>query len=121
LLTLLLVVSPTVEDDALQVDSPEQEPVDDDFDDEDIEELHLPGTPSPAFERADPFDGLYGAGGSPKKSPLRKKLQRPKEKPRSQQLDYVNSLPYEAETLEEMDEKLEFIVRRLVDCIRAKD
>lgn len=112
-----------MEDDALQVDSPEQEPVDDDFDDEDIEELHLPGTPSPAFERADPFGELYGTSGSPKKSPLKKRrrLPRPQEKPRSTQLDYPNALPYETETLEEMDEKLEFIVRRLVDCVRAKD
>ncbi|GAA5836406.1 hypothetical protein JCM11251_007072, partial [Rhodosporidiobolus azoricus] len=106
-----------MEDDALQVDSPEQEPVDDDFDDEDIEELHLPVTPSPAFERANPFDGLY------KKSPIKKRrrLVRPKEKPRSEQLDYPKSLPYETESLEEMDRKLEEIVRRLVDCVRAKD
>ncbi|BGP18854.1 hypothetical protein JCM10213_003509 [Rhodosporidiobolus nylandii] len=110
-----------VEDDALQVDSPEQEPFDD-FDDEEIDELHLPGTPSPAFERANPFDGLYGANGA-KKSPQKKvrRLRRPKEKPRSEQLDYPNSLPYQAETIEEMDEKLEFIVRRLVDCVKAKD
>ncbi|GAA5854935.1 hypothetical protein JCM8547_004128 [Rhodosporidiobolus lusitaniae] len=108
----------SMEDDAIQVDSPEQEPVDDDFDDEDIDELHLPATPSPAFERANPFDGLYG-----KKSPQKKRrrLVRPKEKPRSEQLDYPKSLPYEAEGLEEMDQKLEVIVRRLVDCVRAKD
>ncbi|GAA6033408.1 hypothetical protein JCM8097_006736 [Rhodosporidiobolus ruineniae] len=107
-----------MEDDALQVDSPEQEPFDD-FDDEDIEELHLPVTPSPAFERANPFDNLYGKGKSPQKK--RRRLIRPKEKPRSEQLDYPQSLPYEAESLEEMDQKLEVIVRRLVDCVRAKD
>ncbi|GAA6008845.1 hypothetical protein JCM10207_001745 [Rhodosporidiobolus poonsookiae] len=108
-----------MEDDALQVDSPEQEPVDDDFDDEDIDELHLPATPSPAFERANPFDTAFTSKRSPIKK--RRRLIRPKEKPRSEQLDYPNSLPYEAESLEEMDEKLELIVRRLIDCVRAKD
>ncbi|GAA5990324.1 hypothetical protein JCM11641_006250, partial [Rhodosporidiobolus odoratus] len=107
-----------LEDDALQVDSPEQDPVDD-FDDEEIDELHLPPTPSPAFERANPFDALDGSAKSPSKKVER--LRRPKEKPREQQLDYPQSLPYETESLEEMDQKLELIVRRLVDCVRAKD
>lgn len=110
-----------MEDDALQIDSPEQEPIDD-FDEEDFEELHLPATPSPGLERANPFDGLGRKSLSPQQQiKKRRRLVRPKEKPREQQLDYQNSLPYKAEGLEEMDRKLEEIVRRLIDCVRAKD
>jgi proteasome activator subunit 4 len=46
---------------------------------------------------------------------------RPKEKPRETQLEYQNALPYEVETLDVMDQRLDEIVRRLVDCVRAKD
>ena len=46
---------------------------------------------------------------------------KPKEKPRLDQLDYQKALPYETESLEEMDTRLELILRRLVDCVRAKD
>lgn len=111
-----------MEDDAIQIDSPEQEPVDD-FDGSDFEELHLPGTPSPSVERANPFDT---AGRSKTTSPQqaakkRRRLRTPREKPRSEQLDYQKSLPYPTESIEDMDNKLEEIVRRLVDCVRAKD
>ncbi|GAA6053733.1 hypothetical protein JCM3770_003189 [Rhodotorula araucariae] len=110
-----------MEDDALQIDSPEQEPVDD-FDVSDFEELHLPATPSPATERANPFDSSGRKSTSPQQAPKkRRRLPRPKEKPRSQQLDYQEALPYATESIEEMDKKLEEIVRRLVDCVRAKD
>ncbi|GAA5990546.1 hypothetical protein JCM10908_003124 [Rhodotorula pacifica] len=116
-----------MEDDAIQVDSPEQDPVD--LDDDDIEQsLILDGTPSPQYERQDPFDAAATPGGrhkslSPKSSVVkkRKRLIKPQEKPREEQLDYPESLPYETESLEEMDAKLEEIVRRLVDCVRAKD
>ncbi|BGP22448.1 Proteasome activator BLM10 [Rhodotorula toruloides] len=108
-----------LEDDAIQVDSPEQEAFDE-FDDDIDEELILPGTPSPAFERANPFDALGRKSLSPQPK-KRRRLVRPKEKPRQEQLDYPESLPYETESLEEMDRKLEEIVRRLIDCVRAKD
>lgn len=49
------------------------------------------------------------------------KLARPKEKPRQEQLDYQKALPYETESLEVMDARLEEILRSLVDCVRAKD
>ncbi|GAA5921528.1 hypothetical protein JCM1841_000553 [Sporobolomyces salmonicolor] len=121
---LLFAPLPTVEDDALQVDSPEQDPVDE-IDDEEPDELHLPATPSPAFERANPFDDPYRRSVSPSptkpKTKPKPKLVKPREKPREEQLDYPQSLPYEAESLEEMDAKLEEIVRRLIDCVRAKD
>ncbi|GAA5959559.1 hypothetical protein JCM21900_003196 [Sporobolomyces salmonicolor] len=114
----------SMEDDALQVDSPEQDPVDE-IDDEEPDELHLPATPSPAFERANPFDDPYRRSVSPSptkpKTKPKPKLVKPREKPREEQLDYPQSLPYEAESLEEMDAKLEEIVRRLIDCVRAKD
>lgn len=118
-----------MEDDAIQVDSPEQDPVD--LDDDDIEQsLILEDTPSPQYERQDPFDPKAGGSSEPRNKSLspksslvrkRKRLIKPHEKPREEQLDYPESLPYETETLEEMDAKLEVIVRRLVDCVRAKD
>ncbi|KAM0751556.1 hypothetical protein T439DRAFT_300497 [Meredithblackwellia eburnea MCA 4105] len=93
-------------DDILEVDSPEHPPVNDLADDE-FEELQLPSrltSPGPTTSR-----------------PPNSRLDWPTEKPRSKQLDYQNALPYEVETLEEMDLKLEHIVRRLVECIKAKD
>lgn len=114
-----------MEDDALQVDSPEQDPVDE-IDDEEIDDLHLPATPSPAVERANPFDShRQVTSPTPNGSnPIKKrkaKLVRPKEKPRNEQLDYPQALPYEAESIEEMDHRLEEIVRKLIDCVKAKD
>lgn len=92
------------EDDVLEVDSPEQEPVDD-LEDYEVDELHLPPTST-------------AAGTTAKR---RSKLARPKEKPREKQLQYLDSVPYGCESLEEMDRRLEEIVRRLIDCVRAKD
>lgn len=114
-----------MEDDALQVDSPEHDPVDE-IDDEEIDDLHLPATPSPAVERANPFDShRHVPTTSPNGSnPIKKrktKLVRPKEKPRKEQLDYPEALPYPAESIEEMDERLELIVSKLIDCVKSKD
>ncbi|GAA5895195.1 proteasome activator BLM10 [Sporobolomyces salmoneus] len=114
-----------MEDDALQVDSPEQDPVDE-IDDEEIDDLHLPATPSPAVERANPFDShrhvtTPSPNGSNPVKRRKSKLVKPKEKPRKEQLDYPQALPYEAESIEEMDRRLEEIVRRLIDCVKAKD
>ncbi|KAK4046499.1 Proteasome activator BLM10 [Microbotryomycetes sp. JL201] len=102
-----------MEDDRLEVDSPEQAPVDD-IEDEEIDELLLPGTPggsAPSTPQAAALKGPF----------KRSKLRKPKEKPRESQLEYQRNLPYEVETLEEMDRRLEEIVRRLIDCVRAKD
>ncbi len=98
-----------MDDDILELDSPEQEPVDDIDDDDLVMDLHLPPQAkgsSPQHDRA---------------KPTKRKLPKPKEKPRTEQLDYPNSLPYGVETIEEMDHKLDLILRRLVDCVRAKD
>lgn len=111
------------DDDVLEVDSPEvgdgappsratgltpspvlQQPPVDGIEDEDEEELVLP--PSAA---------------TPVSIPTTPRLAPPKEKPRAEQLEYQKSLPYAVESLEEMDGKLELIVRRLVECIQAKD
>ena len=98
-----------MDDDILELDSPEQEPVDD-IDDGDLaEDLHLP----PAARDASPQQD--------RAKPAKRKVPKPKEKPRTEQLDYPKSLPYAVESLEEMDGKLDLILRRLVDCVRAKD
>lgn len=73
-----------------------------------MDDLQLPSTP----------------GASSLLTPTKKatsKLPQPKEKPRETQLEYQQSLPYPVEGLDEMDRRLEEIVRRLVDCVRAKD
>ena len=36
-------------------------------------------------------------------------------------MDLPKSMPYHVETLAEMDARLDFIMRRLVDCVEAKD
>ncbi|KAK4048054.1 Proteasome activator BLM10 [Microbotryomycetes sp. JL221] len=102
-----------MEDDHLEVDSPEHEPVDD-IEDEEIDELHLPGTPGASTPSTPQTSSL--------RPPFKRaKLKKPKEKPRETQLEYQRNLPYEAESLDEMDRRLEEIVRHLIDCVRAKD
>ncbi|KAM0792923.1 hypothetical protein ACM66B_002682 [Microbotryomycetes sp. NB124-2] len=103
-----------MEDDHLEVDSPEHAPVDD-IEDEEIDELHLPGTPSGSTP------STPQASSSLRPSFKRAKLKKPKEKPRENQLEYQRNLPYQVESLDEMDQRLEEIVRRLIDCVRAKD
>lgn len=100
-----------MDDDILELDSPEQEPVDDMADDDLLDDLHLP-------------PGAAGTSPMPtsKDTPHKtRKLRKPKEKPRNEQLDYPNSLPYATESIEVMDGRLDVILRRLVDCVRAKD
>ena len=79
------------EDNLLQLDSPELEPADEIVDDED--------------------DGM------PK---ITLSLRPPKED-RSKSLSYLESVPYEVETLAEADARLELIMRRLADCVKSKD
>jgi proteasome activator subunit 4 len=87
----------------LEVDSPEQEPADDIEDYGDIDELSaLPPATTASMKKPG-------------------KLHKAKEKPREDQLQYMDSVPYECESLHEMDRRLEEIVRRLIDCVRAKD
>jgi hypothetical protein len=41
--------------------------------------------------------------------------------PRLRHMHLAKCLPYETESLEEMDTRLEFIVRRILDCVQAGD
>lgn len=96
------------EDDVLEVDSPEQPALDDILDEDyggdldDLSALPPPASSAVTMKRE-------------------RKLQKPKEKPREKQLQYMESVPYECESLQEMDNRLEEIVRRLIDCVKAKD
>jgi proteasome activator subunit 4 len=36
-------------------------------------------------------------------------------------LEYQRSVPYPVEDIAEMDRRLDFIVRRLTDCVKARD
>lgn len=36
-------------------------------------------------------------------------------------LEHIQALPYKAESIEEMDRRLDLIMRRLVDCVETKD
>ncbi len=45
----------------------------------------------------------------------------PKPDPRLSRLTLQKCLPYEVETLAEMDERLEVIVARLLDCVEARE
>ena len=89
------------DDDVLEVDSPMEPVVDiDDDEDEEIPILNLDGSPAD-------------------RSALQSKKQ--KGENRHLQLEYPNSLPYACESLEEFDARLDHIIRRLIDSVRAKD
>ncbi|KAH8929547.1 hypothetical protein BT69DRAFT_1292546 [Atractiella rhizophila] len=78
-------------EDILQVDSPMDPPID---------LLSTPGSPSaPPPPQHDDSSTL----------------------PREKRLEYSDQLPYACESLEEMDARLELIVRRLVECVRARE
>ncbi|KAH8919753.1 hypothetical protein BT69DRAFT_1352911 [Atractiella rhizophila] len=78
-------------EDILQVDSPMDPPID---------LLSTPGSPSaPPPPQHDDSSTL----------------------PREKRLEYSDQLPYACESLEEMDTRLELIVRRLVECVRARE
>ena len=79
------------EDNLLALDSPELEPADEIVDDE--------------------ADGL----------PHISLSLRPPKEDRSKSLSYLESVPYEVETLAEADARLELIMRRLADCVKSKD
>jgi hypothetical protein len=71
------------DDDILEIDSPEQEMLDDVIDEVEVDAL-LDGAETPSITR---------------------KVSRRVEKPRHEQLEYSNALPYETESLDEMDIK----------------
>lgn len=51
-------------------------------------------------------------------------LWRPRKRPiedRTTMLQYPNSLPYECNTLEQVDAQLELIMSRLIECVRTRD
>ncbi|SJX61736.1 related to BLM10-proteasome activator subunit [Sporisorium reilianum f. sp. reilianum] len=90
------------DDDVLEIDSPMEPAVDlDEDEDEEMPILSLDGG-STADRTAHPAKKQKGEN-------------------RNLLLEYPNSLPYTCETLEEFDARLDHIIRRLVDCVRAKD
>ncbi|SPO23145.1 related to BLM10 - proteasome activator subunit [Ustilago trichophora] len=89
------------DDDVLEIDSPMEPAVD--IDDDEDEEM--------------PILSLDGGSSDRSSQPAKK----PKGENRHLQLDYPQSLPYECESLEEFDARLDHIIRRLVDCVRTKD
>ena len=44
-----------------------------------------------------------------------------KKDPRLDMLDWPESLPYECETLDEFDDRVDQVVRRLVDCVTTRE
>jgi len=89
------------DDDILEIDSPLEQAVD--IDDDEIDELLLEGR-----------TGI--ASGS------RKPIHYPsKTEDRASMMHYADSLPYECENLEEFDERMQLICRRLVDCVRTRE
>ena len=67
--------------------------------DSDVEDYNLDGTPS--------------AASIARKAKL--------EAQRSEQLEYPQSLPYQCESLQEFDQRLDYICRKLVDCVETKE
>ncbi|UZJ50775.1 hypothetical protein CBS101457_000095 [Exobasidium rhododendri] len=94
------------DDDILEIDSPLEQAVD--LDDDEIDDLLLEGRTNLASSSRSPLNG--------------KPIHYPsKVEDRAAMMHYADSLPYTCESLDEFDERLEFICRRLVDCVRAKD
>ncbi|SCV72468.1 BQ2448_4005 [Microbotryum intermedium] len=112
-------MSAAEEDDILELDSPEAEPIDLIEDEEGDDDLHMPSSPSHKKGLASAAAPAPAPASSSTNTPS--KLWKPVEKPREQQLQYQNALPYPVESWQEMDQKLELIVRRLIECVRAKD
>lgn len=85
--------------------------------------FHQQQEPVDDIEDIDSSDALFLPPSSSQPQATGGKLlsQRPKEKPREEQLEYPLALPYECEGVEEMDARLDVILRRLVDCVRGKD
>lgn len=103
------------DDDVLEIDSPMEVSIDLPSEGE---EMH----PSKDADEGDETIKIRPArGGQEIEVEIPKHLRRPNEAPREQALDYQESLPYPVETLAEMDERLELIVRNLVDCVEARD
>jgi proteasome activator subunit 4 len=94
------------DDDILEIDSPLEQAVD--IDDDEIDELLLEGRTGVASSSRTAMNG----------KPIHYSS---RTEDRATMMHYADSLPYACESLEEFDERLEFISRRLVDCVRAKE
>lgn len=100
------------DDDILEFDSPLEQAVD--IEDDEIDELLLDGragssAPTTSLSRL----GTPGAG---------KPIHYPsKIEERASMMHYADSLPYQCESLEEFDARMDLICRRLVECVQAKE
>lgn len=91
------------DDDILEIDSPLEQPVD--IEEDEIDELLLDGRAA-----------------STSKAMLGKPIHYlAKAEDRKTMMLYAQSLPYECESLEEFDARMDFICRRLVDCVRTRE
>jgi proteasome activator subunit 4 len=94
------------DDDILEIDSPLEQPVD--IDDDEVDELLL--------------EGRNGRSTTATSTNSMKPIHYPsKPEDRSSMMLYSESLPYECESLEEFDARMDLICRRLVDCVRTKE
>lgn len=96
------------DDDILEIDSPLEQPVD--IDDDEVDELLLEGR------------GARATNGASNTNASMKPIHYPsKPEDRPSMMLYSESLPYECESLEEFDARMDLICRRLVDCVRTKE
>jgi proteasome activator subunit 4 len=91
------------DDDILEIDSPLEQAVD--IDDDEVDELLLEGRGAKATNTTNMKPIHYPS----------------KAEDRSSMMLYSESLPYECESLEEFDARMDLICRRLVDCVRTKE
>lgn len=113
-------------DDLLQMDSPMEAPVDLPSEEEELEKEKE--TPRPADVATFASTATGGAPGEDEDETIKigyvevpKHLRRPTETPRELVLDYQEHLPYPVESLQDMDDRLDLIARKLVDCVEARD
>lgn len=116
-----------MDEDELVIDSPDQSPVEDE-DLEDVEESLKLGQPSTAMLPAKPTKDKDGNREQVCYLPVphlflhEGMTDRPIIScPFHQYLTYPEALPYECESLQEMDDQLELIIQRLSQAIQARD
>lgn len=93
------------DDDILEIDSPLEQAVD--IDDDEVDELLLEG-------RAASTSRTTATSNKPIHYPG-------KVEDRATMMHYADSLPYACESLDEFDQRMDLICRRLIDCVQTRE
>jgi proteasome activator subunit 4 len=104
----------SVDDEYIEVDSPMEPPTDMYDDDDELQE----GATLLGQSVTSPSKAAPATPSRPAKTKIKVKVHK---EDRTKMMDWPESLPYECESLEEFDQRLAFIERKLIECIEAKE